>query len=64
MMTGMLTQEHPTEVAVPASLVRLASEAGLSMRQTLMAVDMHRCKALIESRQRNEAGRFGGLPKS
>ena len=42
LMTGKASKETPTEVALPASLAAFAGEEGLSLRQTLMLLDMHK----------------------
>ena len=42
LMTGTASQEQPTEVAIPASLARFAAEERLSLRQTLMLLDMQK----------------------
>lgn len=42
LMTGKASQEEPTEVAIPATLARFAAEEGISLRQTLMLLDMHK----------------------
>ncbi len=40
LMTGEASKEKPTEVPIPASLARFASEEGLSFRQTLTLLEM------------------------
>lgn len=42
LMTGKASKETPTEVAIPASLAKFAAEEGLSLRQTLMLLDMQK----------------------
>lgn len=42
LMTGKASEEKPTEVAFPVSLAAFAAEAGLSLRQTLILLDMHK----------------------
>lgn len=43
LMTGKASEEgQPTEVAIPVSLARFAAEEGISLRQTLMLLDMHK----------------------
>ena len=42
LMTGKASEEQPTEVAIPASLARFAAEEGISLRQTLILLDMHK----------------------
>ena len=42
LMTGKASQEEPTEVAIPATLARFAAEEGISLRQTLILLDMHK----------------------
>ena len=42
LMTGKASQEQPVEVAIPASLAKFAAEEGLSLRQTLMLLDMQK----------------------
>jgi transcriptional regulator with XRE-family HTH domain len=42
LMTGKASEEQPTEVAIPASLARFAAEERLSLRQTLMLLDMQK----------------------
>ena len=42
LMTGTASEERPTEVAIPASLARFAAEERLSLRQTLMLLDMQK----------------------
>lgn len=42
LMTGKASQDHPTEVPIPASLARFAAEEGLTFRQTLMLLDMQK----------------------
>ena len=42
LMTGKASKETPAEVAIPASLAAFAGEEGLSLRQTLMLLDMHK----------------------
>jgi transcriptional regulator with XRE-family HTH domain len=42
LMTGKASQDQPTEVALPASLAKFAAEEGLSLRQTLMLLDMQK----------------------
>src|ERR1700732_5164653 len=39
LMTGEASQDQKTDVPIPASLARFASEEGLSFRQTLMLLD-------------------------
>jgi transcriptional regulator with XRE-family HTH domain len=42
LMTGQASSEPQAEVAIPASLARFAAEERLSLRQTLMLVDMQK----------------------
>ena len=42
LMTGKASEEEPTEVALPVSLAKFAAEEGISLRQTLMLLDMHK----------------------
>lgn len=42
LMTGKASEEPPTEVAIPASLAKFAAEERLSLRQTLMLLDMQK----------------------
>lgn len=42
LMTGKASKETQSEVAIPASLANFAAEEGLSLRQTLMLLDMHK----------------------
>jgi transcriptional regulator with XRE-family HTH domain len=42
LMTGKAGEEEPTEVAIPASLAKFAAEERLSLRQTLMLLDMQK----------------------
>ena len=42
LMTGTASQEQPTEVTIPASLAKFAAEERLSLRQTLMLLDMQK----------------------
>ena len=42
LMTGTASQEQPTEVSIPASLAKFAAEERLSLRQTLMLLDMQK----------------------
>jgi transcriptional regulator with XRE-family HTH domain len=42
LMTGKASEEQPTEVAIPASLAKFAAEERLSLRQTLMLLDMQK----------------------
>ena len=42
LMTGKASKETQCEVAIPASLAKFAAEEGLSMRQTLMLLDMQK----------------------
>jgi transcriptional regulator with XRE-family HTH domain len=42
LMTGKASSEPQAEVAIPASLARFAAEERLSLRQTLMLVDMQK----------------------
>jgi transcriptional regulator with XRE-family HTH domain len=42
LMTGEASQEKPNQVAIPASLAKFAAEEGLSLRQTLMLLDMQK----------------------
>jgi len=42
LMTGTASEEQPTEVAIPASLAKFAAEERLSLRQTLMLLDMQK----------------------
>ena len=42
LMTGKASKEQPTEVSIPASLAKFAAEERLSLRQTLMLLDMQK----------------------
>ncbi len=42
LMTGKASKEPPTEVSIPSSLAKFAGDAGLSLRQTLMLLDMQK----------------------
>lgn len=42
LMTGKASEETPSEVAIPTSLAKFAAEEGLSLRQTLMLLDMQK----------------------
>lgn len=42
LMTGKASKEEKAEVAIPASLARFAGEEGISLRQTLMLLDMQK----------------------
>jgi transcriptional regulator with XRE-family HTH domain len=42
LMTGEASEKPVTEVQFPATLARFAAEEGLSFRQTLMMLDMHK----------------------
>lgn len=42
LMTGKASQKKPSEVAIPASLAKFAAEEGLSLRETLMLLDMQK----------------------
>lgn len=42
LMTGKASKEAPAEVAIPASLAKFAAQEGLSLRQTLMLLDMQK----------------------
>jgi transcriptional regulator with XRE-family HTH domain len=42
LMTGKAAEEEPTQVAIPVSLAKFAAEEGLSLRQTLMLLDMQK----------------------
>lgn len=42
LMTGKASTEKPTEVSIPASLAKFAAEERLSLRQTLMLLDMQK----------------------
>ena len=42
LMTGKASGEQQTEVSIPLSLAKFAADAGLSMRQTLMLLDMQK----------------------
>ncbi len=42
LMTGKGSEEQPTEVTIPLSLANFAADAGLSLRQTLMLMDMQK----------------------
>ena len=42
LMTGKASQEPVTDVAIPARLAKFAAEEGISLRQTLMLLDMQR----------------------
>ena len=42
LMTGTASQEQPTEVSIPAPLAKFAAEERLSLRQTLMLLDMQK----------------------
>ena len=42
LMTGKASKEQPTSVSIPASLANFAAEEGLSLRKTLMLLDMQK----------------------
>lgn len=42
LMTGKASKQQLAEVAIPASLAKFAAEEGLSLRQTLMLLDMQK----------------------
>lgn len=42
LMTGKASSEQPVEVAIPASLAKFAAKERLSLRQTLMLLDMQK----------------------
>lgn len=42
LMTGTASQEQPTDVSLPSSLAKFAAEEGISLRQTLMLLDMQK----------------------
>lgn len=42
LMTGEVSKEQKAEVSIPVSLAKFAAEEGLSMRQTLMLLDMQK----------------------
>ena len=42
LMTGKASKEKPAEVSIPASLAQFAAGERLSLRQTLMLLDMHK----------------------
>ena len=42
LMTGTASEAQPTEVALPASLAKFAADERLSLRQTLMLLDMQK----------------------
>jgi len=42
LMTGQASEKQPTEVAIPVSLAEFAAQEGLSLRQTLMLLDMQK----------------------
>lgn len=42
LMTGKASGEQQTEVSIPLSLAKFAADAGLTMRQTLMLLDMQK----------------------
>jgi len=42
LMTGKASEEKLAEVSIPASLAKFAAEERLSLRQTLMLLDMHK----------------------
>ncbi|MFM8272697.1 MAG: helix-turn-helix domain-containing protein [Gemmata sp.] len=42
LMTGKASEEQPTQVAIPASLAKFAAEEGITLRQTLMLLDMQK----------------------
>jgi transcriptional regulator with XRE-family HTH domain len=42
LMTGKASGEQQTEVSIPSSLAKFAADAGLSLRQTLMLLDMQK----------------------
>lgn len=54
LMTGKASQEEPTEVAIPATLARFAAEEGISLRQTLILLDMH--KQIVAHRSAKKKG--------
>lgn len=42
LMTGKASKDERTDVSIPASLAKFAAEEGLSLRQTLMLLDMQK----------------------
>ena len=42
LMTGKASKEQKTQVSIPSSLAKFAADSGLSMRQTLMLLDMQK----------------------
>lgn len=42
LMTGKASKEPPAEVSIPSALAKFAADAGLTMRQTLMLLDMQK----------------------
>jgi len=42
LMTGTASGEQQAEVSIPSSLAKFAGDAGLSLRQTLMLLDMQK----------------------
>lgn len=42
LMTGTASEEAPADVSIPASLAKFAAQEGISLRQTLMLLDMHK----------------------
>jgi transcriptional regulator with XRE-family HTH domain len=42
LMTGKASEDKPTEVAIPASLAKFAAEEGITLRHTLMLLDMQK----------------------
>lgn len=42
LMTGKASEEPPKDVSIPSSLAMFAGEEGLSLRQTLMLLDMQK----------------------
>lgn len=59
LMTGKASKEKPTDVAIPSSLANFAADAGISMRQTLMLLDMH--KQIVAHRSTKKKGSFDSV---
>lgn len=53
LMTGEASQDQPSEVPIPASLARFATEAGLSFRRTLMLLEMQQILAHRSARKKD-----------
>jgi transcriptional regulator with XRE-family HTH domain len=42
LMTGTASEEPPADVSIPSSLAKFAAQEGISLRQTLMLLDMRK----------------------